>query len=296
MSDKVQPNLGHLPYGGAHPIQDAEQLSIIAKLLQSYDPGLIADTKVNAEFLQKYINWLTAGQGLIGLNQFKYAVYSNGTTQAFDAFYLRHRHRRFRIYEAEYSYHRIAFARMALDWAPIDGTWEANDALIFSVPFANTGNWQDQSMLLNLPQRGLDIDIPVLIDMAYLGTTGPFVFDLRLWNSAEDIVFSLSKVFPVPHYRIGMRLSRYDYDDGMFVYHKANYTNRFGAWLGAQLLDHYAYDWLWNKYRDQQTFHCAMLGIEPSNSVLFGVDRDSKWPEYNRGGNINRLFIGRHYV
>ena len=129
-----------------------------------------------------------------------------------------------------------------------------------------------------------------------MGTTGPFSFDLTEWDCVEDVVFSLSKVFPVAHYRIGMRLSKLDYDDGMFVYHKANYTNRFGAWLGQQLLDRYAYDWLWNKYKTQQAFHCALLEIEPSNSVLFGVDSHGKWPEYDRGGSVNRMFLGRHYA
>jgi hypothetical protein len=132
--------------------------------------------------------------------------------------------------------------------------------------------------------------------MAYMGTTGPFAFDLSRWNCVEDVVFSLSKVFLVAHYRIGMRLSKCDYDDGMFVYHKADYTNRFGAWLGQQLLDRYDHDWLWNKYKTQQDFHCALLEIKPSNSVLFGCDRHGKWPEYNRGDSVNRLFLGRHYV
>jgi len=295
MSEKIQPNLGHLPYGGAHPIQDAEQLAVIGQLLRSYDHDMIADAGVNIRFLQKYRQWLTDSGCLIGLDQFKHAVYSNGTSEAFDAFYLRHRNRRFRIHRAEYSYHRIAFERMGLEWALLDGTFSSNDAVIFSAPFANSGDWQDNS-IDDLRSVCDELYIPVLIDMAYVGTTGPFTFDLTKWDCAEDIVFSLSKVLPVAHYRIGMRLSKLDYDDGMLVYHKANYTNRFGAWLGQQLLDRYPYDWLWNKYKDTQAFHCALLGVEPSNSVLFGVDNNDKWPEYNRGSSVNRLFLGRLYA
>jgi len=296
MPNAVQPNLGHLPYGGAHPIQDAEQLTYIGQLLQAYGQDLITDASVNHAFLDRYRQWLADSSGLVGLDKFRHAVYSNGTSEAFDAFYLRHRHRRFRICDAEYSYHKIAFTRMGLDWDPLDGVLSANDAVIISTPFANTGNWHDKTTQLDLPQRCNDLGIPVLLDMAYVGTTGPFAFDLNCWDCAEDIVFSLSKVFPVAHYRIGMRLSKLDYDDGMFVYHKANYTNRFGAWLGQQLLDRYAYDWLWKKYKTQQALQCALLEIEPSSSVLFGTDSNGKWPEYDRGGNANRLFLGRHYI
>lgn len=292
----VQPNLGHLPYGGAHPIQDAQQLACISQLLRSYDHSMIADPNVNHLFLDRYRKWLVDSGGLLGLDQFAHAVYSNGTSEAFDSFYLRHRHRRFRIHPAEYSYHKIAFTRMGLEWAPIDGIFCANDAVIISAPFANSGNWPPDDHMSDLILRCNDLHIPVLIDMAYMGTTGPFKFDLTKWDCVEDIVFSLSKVFPVAHYRIGMRLSKHDYDDGMFVYHKANYTNRFGAYLGKQLLDRYTYDWLWNKYRDQQHFHCKLLELEPSNCVLFGVDNDNKWPEYHRGGVVNRLFFGREYV
>ena len=297
MSQNLQPNLGHLHFGGAHPIQDAQQLATIRQLLATYDHSMIADPSVNQQFLQRYRQWLTDSGGLPGLDQFEYAVYSNGTSEAFDAFYLRHRNRRFRVHPAEYSYHKIAFTRMELEWAPLDDEMlSANDAVIFSAPFANSGNWPPDDYMYDLRQRCNNLHIPVLIDMAYLGTTGPFTLDLTKWDCVEDVVFSLSKVFPVAHYRIGMRLSKHDYDDGMFVYHKANYTNRFGAWLGQQLLDQYPYDWLWKKYSDQQHFHCGLLELEPSNCVLFGVDNDNKWPEYNRGGVVNRLFFGREYV
>ena len=297
MSEKLQPNLGHLPYGGAHPIQDAEQLAYIGQLLPAYDHSMITDPSVNQHFLQRYRQWLSDSGCLPGLDQFEYAVYSNGTSEAFDAFYLRHRHRQFRVHPAEYSYHKIAFTRMDLEWSPLDSyVLSANDAVIISAPFANTGDWPQDDYMYDLRRRCNELHIPVLIDMAYMGTTGPFSFDLTEWDCVEDVVFSLSKVFPVAHYRIGMRLSKLDYDDGMFVYHKANYTNRFGAWLGQQLLDRYAYDWLWNKYKTQQAFHCALLEIEPSNSVLFGVDSHGKWPEYDRGGSVNRMFLGRHYA
>jgi hypothetical protein len=47
-------------------------------------------------------------------------------------------------------------------------------------------------------------------------------------------------------------------------------------------------------YRDKQQAFCKHLGIQPSKTVLFGLDTENKYPEYNRGGNINRLSLHKY--
>jgi hypothetical protein len=95
-------------------------------------------------------------------------------------------------------------------------------------------------------------------------------------------------MFPVAHARIGMRLTREDDDDTLFVYEKANYQNRLGAILGLQLIRTFDSNYVVNKYRDTQLEFCKLTKTEPSSTVLFGLG-DAAWNDYNRGGITNRL-------
>jgi len=92
-----------------------------------------------------------------------------------------------------------------------------------------------------------------------------------------------------------MRLTRIDDDDLMFVYDKINYNNRIGAKLGLALLKTFSPDYVYDKYVDQQKTICDKLNIEPSNTVIFGLDHKNQYLEYNRGTVINRLGLYKHY-
>jgi len=115
-------------------------------------------------------------------------------------------------------------------------------------------------------------------------------FDLS-FNCITDVVFSLSKTFPVANARIGIRFTKTDDDDLMFVYDKMNYNNRLGSHLGLNLLQNFSPDFVYNKYKSKQLECCSVLNITPSNTVLFGVDNFKKYNQYNRGTNTNRLSL-----
>ena len=55
-------------------------------------------------------------------------------------------------------------------------------------------------------------------------------------------------------------------------------------------------DYIPNKYVDKQTDFCNNIGVTPSKTVLFGVDNNNKYPQYNRGGTSNRLSFHRQYI
>ena len=80
----------------------------------------------------------------------------------------------------------------------------------------------------------------------------------------------------------------------MFVYDKINYNNRLGASLGLSIIEKYSPDYIFNKYRNKQKQLCESLEIEPSKTVLFGIDYHNRYPEYNRGGDSNRLCLHKH--
>jgi hypothetical protein len=92
-----------------------------------------------------------------------------------------------------------------------------------------------------------------------------------------------------------MRLTKVDNDDTLLMLHKIEYTNRIGAALGIKLMEQYSPDYIVNKYKQRQLDLCNSLGVIPSNTVLFGIDNNNNYPEYNRGGQTNRLGLHKHF-
>ena len=278
----------HNIFKNSYAIQDPEIVNFIKHIDFS---EALWDNSVTKNFCNAYKNWIlsSADNNFIGLNNFTYAIYSNGASQAFDMFYIKNKNRRFRCFKGEYVYHKLAWRNNWNDWTFIeDSPLEFNDAVVISLPFSDTGNKHvEMDSVLEICDR---LQIPVLIDCIYFGICNNINFDLS-FNCITDVVFSLSKTFPVANARIGIRFTKTDDDDLMFVYDKMNYNNRLGSHLGLNLLQNFSPDFVYNKYKSKQLECCSVLNITPSNTVLFGVDNFKKYNQYNRGTNTNRLSL-----
>lgn len=281
-----------MDFGSAFAIQDPETMRILRKNYNFTD--LNSDSIID-EFLHAYDAWIksTTSNVFTGLEEFKYRCYSNGTTEAFDKFYMKHAKRRFRCYKGEYMYHKLAW-RDKFDWAYLeDAPLHKNDAVVISLPFADTGD--KHTGYHDLMRKCCDMDVPVLIDCAYFGACRNIHIDVA-YPCITDITFSLSKTFPVAYARIGMRYTKEDNDDTMFVYHKINYNNKIGALIGLEYFANFTPDYIPQKYLDKQLDFCNTLGVEPSKTVLFGIDYLKQYNEYNRGGPSNRLSFHKQYI
>jgi hypothetical protein len=284
--------LKSLPFGSIHPITDSDlELELADIINEVVKEDCLNDSTVHFRFLEKYQNWIKSSNNnkILGIDQFNCAVFSNGTTESFDKFYLKYSQNRLRYFRGEYMYHTAIgkhyFKKVEyLDDCPI----ESGDVVIMSFPFANTG---DEHTHYKDVLYQCDINrVPVLIDCAYINIAGGLTFDFN-YNCIEEIVFSLSKAFPVGHLRIGMRLTRHDNDDPLFVYNKNTYVNRLGAAVGLKLIERYTADYNFDTYRQTQLEFCKMLDITPSPTVVFGTSNN--FPEYNRGGSVNRLCFSK---
>lgn len=286
---KFAPNdLRQKPFGTSTAIRDLAVLSVIKTI------KLDLDFDVTDEFCLAYLDWIKSGSlnQFKGLDQFQHYCYSNGTTEAFDKFYIKNHKRRFRCFKGEYVYHRLTWRNSWPDWQYLDqDPLKVNDAVVISLPFSDTGN--KNLSYDNILSQCQKLNIPVLIDCAYFGTCADIQFDLD-YSCITDITFSLSKVFPVSAARIGIRLTKIDDDDSLFVVNKINYINRLGPQIGLQLIKNFNSDYIYNKYRIQQLSMCDQYQVIPSNTVLFGLG-DSSWQEYNRGTTTNRLCFATHY-
>jgi len=280
-------NRNQLCFGASSFVKDPDTVN----QLQIFNPNfseVLTDENIVSKFCENYLAWIKDGKNnsLLGIDQFPFFAYSHGTTEAFDKFYIKNHTRRFRCFKSEYMYHQLAWRNSWPDWKFIeDLPLDSNDAVVISLPFSDTGNKHiDHDTIL---KTCTELKIPVLIDCAYYSVSSGIEFDFT-HECITDITFSLSKVFPVAHARIGMRLTKHDDDDVLFVYQKSSYTNRIGASIGNLFLTKFSTDYIVNKYKDKQKSFCKMLQVEPSNTVLFGLGTDG-WEMYNRGGPTNRL-------
>jgi hypothetical protein len=274
-------------YGSSGAVLDPQAIDHLA----AYKPNLVKvldDTNIVSEFCSKYRSWITSTKlnTYIGIDDFKFATYSNATSESFDKFYIKNNRRRFRCLRGEYVYHQVAWRNSWPDWKFIDDEeLAANDAVVISYPFSDTGcRHRRHDEIL---QRCTELGIPVLIDCVFSGVSYDLVFDLS-YPCITDVVFSLSKIFPIAHARVGMRLTREDDDDTLFVYQKISYNNRMGAALGMYFIDNFSVDYVVDKYRAKQHEFCKQLNVCPSNTVFFGLGEED-WQEYNRGSVTNRL-------
>ena len=281
-----------LNFGSAFAIQDPETSRLLDKKFNLTD---LNNKEIIDRYLSQYDNWIKKGKlnTLYGLDSFTFKCYSNGTTEAFDKFYLRHSTRRFRCFKGEYMYHKLAW-RDHFNWAWIeDDVIRENDAVVISIPFADTGGQHPNYN--KLMQDCISSKVPVLVDCAYYGICRDMSIDLS-HSCITDVTFSLSKTFPVAYARIGIRYTRIDNDDTMFVYHKGNYNNKVGALIGLEYMKTFSPDYIPEKYYSQQKSMCLNLGVQQSNTVLFGIDHNDKYHEYNRGGTTNRLSFHKQYI
>jgi hypothetical protein len=286
--------LKKLPFGSVHCIKDEKMEKIVEDIIDtSIKNKCIDDVDIHDKFVNRYKDWISSTQRneFSGLDQFTVATFSNGTTESFDKFYLENNHRRLRCFRGEYMYHLVAANHYFKEFSYIDeGPILDNDVVIFSLPFAGTGDeHRDTENLLSSCDQ---LSVPVMIDCCYFGVCSDIKFNFD-HPSIQTIAFSLSKNFPVQHLRIGMRLTREDRDDALSVYHKNKYINRLSAAVGLSLIEQFTPDYNVDRYKDTQRKFCSELSINPSKCVFFATTEDS-FHEYNRGTESNRLCFSKY--
>lgn len=248
------------------------------------------DHSVVPRFLTAYREWIESTKNnTISLEQFPYVDFSAGTSEAFEKFYVRHANKRFRISKTEYAYHKIAFKGGKLNWCFMeDAPLDYGDAVITSLPYADTGNDNNFKQLVDSCEH---YNIPMIVDSAYFGMCSGIDFDFSSYV-VEDVCFSLSKTFPVGNLRIGARFSRDEYmDDVLNRYNQDEYVNNLSAEIGLRFISAFSPDYIYDKFKDDQISLCALLEVQPSSCVIFGVDSTSRFSELNRGGETNRLCL-----
>ncbi len=292
------PDLKDKPFGGAYSVHDLETCQTRDDAVKEYisNQSHLDDEEIKSKFVQTYKQWMFAVHPNIkGWEDYNELCFTQGTTESFAQFYLRFReNKRLRLAKGEYFYNQMMkglWYKEKFAWLDEDEI-KPNDVVLISVPFSNTGAVPDylETLLTECDKN----DVPVMLDLAYVSLSVNQEVDLT-HKCIEYVVSSLSKVFPVELYRIGIRMQRKKFEDQLYVINEKNYNyiNVLSAYVGTKLMETYPADYIYNKYRQKQLDMCGQLNVEASPCVYFGIDTKEQFQDYNRGTPTNRLCFSR---
>lgn len=272
---------------GAKPVIDNSVKSFINSLSPA---SCLYSENLHEEFTNRFFDWINSSvfNQIEGLDNFQNRKLIAGTIQAFDHFYLRHYRRRFRFFRGEFMYHSACLKQtIAWEWLD-DRTIDSNDAVIVSVPFSDWGTQRDITDILN---QCNDLDVPVLLDFAYFPCTKNIHIDLDKYPCVETLAFSVSKAFYGGEFlRVGMRLQRQDWDDGVDVFNSVDMINRVSIGIANELIKEYPVDHNWRAYSTIYSDVCSELNLKETDCIMFGIGGD-EYSEFNRGTAVNRVCI-----
>lgn len=273
-----------MPSAGAIPIPDQNIRSEIEKFS-------ISNFSVDvAEYLKTYKQWILSSKHnrIIGLENFKSASFIHGTIQAFDHFYFKHKHRKFKFFRGEFMYHRASIKNKS-NWSYLDEEeLSENDAFIVSVPFSDTGKQRQE--INDIFKKCDQLKIPVMIDLAYLPIARNIKLDLN-FDCIETVCTSISKAFDGAQFiRAGIRFQRENTDDGIDIYNSVNMVPTYNMSVACHLMNNYSIDYNWETYKNSYEDLCKELNLNQTDCVIFGTS-NTEYTEFNRGNSWNRVCI-----
>jgi len=272
---------------GARPIR-------LSKVLDHYQTHEFANVDIGC-YTQLWRTWLTANKfkTIAGLDQFKYADYTCGTSQTFDHFVIKHARKEIAVLCGDFQYH--ACVARPNQFTYITDTVHAGQALIISLPFSDFGHEHPQfkSILNQCNQLG----VPVCLDLAYWGIAKNVHIDLDQYPCITEITSSLSKpFFTLENHRVGVRFSREYQNDGISMINEVKMQNTFSMSLGIHFMTKYSADWTWEELCDQYQDICLQNNLTTTDTLIFALGDQERHSEFNRGiaGNfrvcISELF------
>lgn len=156
------------------------------------------------------------------------------------------------------------------------------DAVVYmSNPFSATGRWD---------ARYEQITNPMVLDIAYVGTTGHNV--LRIRDNVEQVFWSASKPFGLGHFRTGYRFAR-TRDDLQEQIKDTGYFNVLSVEVLSLALQAFNVTSRWETVLDRYLKICADCHLSASDTYLIATSNDAKHLHFAREDGTLRVPIGK---
>lgn len=258
----------------------------VMNFVDSLKPDLYSDILKYPELICEYedvfYNWVqpSSSHKIMGLEDFKYRAYTQGSQESFNHYIMRHRNKRFRLFYKEYFYHFDVLDALGIEWCYMhEDDLKEGDAVIISNPFS--GNCREPEGFYEVLDNCDTFGIPVLLDLIHSPNSINFKMDCNR-PCIEVITFSLAKTFPVQFAMCGFRLMREEPKDGMAISRREVVNNRIGAWIGTQVLKKFPMDYIQKRYMPDRDFWCKTLSLKPSPVIhLAYFDPKDEWRPFS---------------
>ena len=239
--------------------------------------------RVQNLFLEYYPQWINESKlnSVSGLENFKHKAISIGCTQALDWFHLyaAQHGRTIKLFKGEYPYNRdIGIFAYSSQMIENPANLHKNDALILSYPFSGTGTKHDQYE--DIMERCNQLDIPVLLDCAWLGSAKDQHIDVN-HKCIYGVAFSLTKSLSCGNWRTGMCFTNDDRCN-MVLCTEWEHQVHLNTWIGYNLMQKFSTDTLQNVYGKYQQKICRDHNLIPTDTVHICHSYDVKWKDYHR--------------
>lgn len=266
---------------GARPI-------VNSVVKEHYDKFKFKSTGLE-EYANVWRNWLTFtdDKTIQGLDNFKYADYTQGTSQTFDQFIMRHcQQREIVTLKGEFQYHGCISKSLRYRNVDHDNYYffaeRGLQALLISAPFSDFGCIHPK--FDEIMQICDHLDIPVCLDLAYWGISKNVHIDLDQYPAIKEITCSLSKPFyTLENHRVGIRFTRDYVDDGISMLNEVAMQNNYSMSLGVHYMREFSPDWNWSTFGEQYESVCNELNLVYTDTVIFGLGNETEHAEFNRG-------------
>lgn len=275
---------------GARPIRNKEILDFDSHIQKN---DLIVPTI--EDYSDVWRNWLnySDNKSILGLEHFTHTDYTQGTSQTFDNFILKHCNtKEIIVVQGDFQYHACLGKHVNFKNIYENEHSQINleeqlhgknlHALIISAPFSDFGCLHpDFDHLMKVCNVH---DIPVCLDLAYWGIAKDINLNLNDYPAIKEVTCSLSKpFFTLENHRVGVRFTREYVDDGISMLNEVKMANNYSMALGVEYMKNFSADYNWIKYRQQYELICKDENLIWTDCIIFGLGDEERHNEFNRG-------------
>ncbi|OUU18544.1 MAG: hypothetical protein CBC05_02350 [Crocinitomicaceae bacterium TMED45] len=223
---------------------------------------------------------------LLGLDDFKDIVITDGVTGAFLDWYIEYGKENLVVLKGEYPFHERNGITVIDSYVEL----QKGQTLILSTPFSATGNIHaDYYSIMEWCNNN---SVNVLIDAAYLNISG--IGELPVSQKCvKSVATSLSKVYNTGMNKIGLKFNKEETHTPYKQLNDWSYVNHHSINLHNKIMEKFSLSYIYDSYKDKQIDFCDKLGLLVSSTVIFGLSTEDKYKQFNRSDLINRLCISK---
>ena len=230
------------------------------------------------DFTKKFHLWVhSSTQEVAGLPNKRNPNIVSGITDAFNQLYGMYN--KIGIYEGEYGYHKLCVNDRATH------NLSEADCIVISHPFSADGKCSHEKI-----EQADKLNIPIFIDCAFFGICSNIDFNFKKYKNVHSVCFSLSKTFGTGLTRVGLLYTKDKFP--CTIYNEWQYPLIASAEYHYNIINKTGPDDLPREYMQSQNKICEELGLEPSPTVIFGLDYTDRYNDFKRGP-VNRVCITR---